>query len=64
MTKEVVLVRWPTEAERREFDSRWAAVRFVMEDLEKSRRHKVRMIAEGREFGFVDMVRMYAGRKT
>ena len=42
------------------FDTRTAAVKFVMEELEKSRRHNVRMIVEGVEFSFVDIVRMYA----
>ena len=70
MTKEVV-VEWftnksigarqvgPTQ-EPRKFESRAAAVKFVMEELEKSRRHNVRMIVEGVEFSFVDIVRMYA----
>jgi hypothetical protein len=34
-----------------------------MEELEKSRRHNVRMIVEGVEFRFVDIVRMYARRR-
>ena len=46
--------------EPRNFESRAAAVKFVMEELEKSRRHNVRMIVEGVEFSFVDIVRMYA----
>ena len=70
MTKEVV-VEWftnksigarqvgPTQQPRK-FESRAAAVKFVMEELEKSRRHNVRMIVEGVEFSFVDIVRMYA----
>jgi len=63
MANEVV-VQWSmNESERREFDSRRAAVRFVMEELESGRRHNVRMIAEGTEFNIVDIVRMYAGRK-
>ena len=74
MTKEVV-VEWFTNKsnggmqvgprqEPRKFKSRTAAVRFVMEELEKSSRHSVRMIAEGAEFGIIDIVRMYAGRKA
>ncbi len=70
MTKEVV-VQWLTSEsvgarqirprrEPRKFNSRAAAVKFVMEELEKSRRHNVRMIVEGVEFSFVDIVRMYA----
>ena len=46
--------------EPRKFESRAAAVKFVMEELEKSRRHNVRMMVEGVEFRFVDIVRMYA----
>ena len=49
--------------EPRKFDTRTAAVRFVMEELEKSRRHNVRMIVEGAEFNFPDIVRMYAASK-
>ena len=75
MEKEIVLVRWfanesigvrqiRSRQGRREFGSRGAAVRFVMEELEKSSRHSVRMIAEGAEFGIIDIVRMYAGRKA
>jgi hypothetical protein len=75
MTKQFVLVQWfsndsigggkirPRE-ELRRFDDRRAAVRFVMEDLEKTKRRNVRMIVEGTEFRFVDIVRMYAGRKA
>ena len=64
MANEVV-VQWSTnESERREFGSRGEAVRFVMEELESGRRHNARMIAEGTEFNIVDIVRMYAGRKT
>jgi hypothetical protein len=64
MTNEVVLVQWSTkEPEQREFGSRGEAVRFVMEELEKTKRHNVRMIAEGAQFSFVDVARMYAGRK-
>jgi hypothetical protein len=74
MTREVV-VEWFTNKsigagqvrprqEPRKFDTRTAAIKFVMEELEKSRRHNVRMIVEGVEFSFVDIVRMYAGRKT
>ena len=74
MDKEVVLVDWFTNEsigvrrlrprqEPRKFDSRTAAVRFVTEELEKSGRHNVRMIVEGVEFSFVDIVRMYAARK-
>ena len=70
MKKEVV-VEWFTNKsigagqvrprqEPRKFESRAAAVKFVMEELEKSRRHNVRMIVEGVEFSFVDIVRMYA----
>ena len=70
MTKEVV-VEWFTNKsnggmqvgprqEPRKFESRAAAVKFVMEELEKSRRHNVRMIVEGVQFSFVDIVRMYA----
>ena len=64
MTNEVVLVQWSTkEPEQREFGSRREAVRFVMEELEKTKRHNVRMIVEGAQFSFVDVARMYAGRK-
>ena len=49
--------------EPRKFESRAAAVKFVMEELEKSRRHNVRMIVEGVEFSFVDIVRMHARRR-
>ena len=49
--------------EPRKFESRAAAVKFVMEELEKSARHNVRMIVEGAEFSLVDIVRMYAARK-
>jgi hypothetical protein len=70
MTKEVV-VEWFTNKsidarqvgprqEPRKFESRAAAVKFVMEELENSRRHNVRMIVEGVQFSFVDIVRMYA----
>jgi hypothetical protein len=70
MKKEVV-VEWFTNKsigvrqirprqEPRKFESRAAAVKFVMEELEKSRRHNVRMIVEGVEFSFVDIVRMHA----
>ena len=63
MTNEVVLVQWTTkEPGQREFKSRGEAIRFVMEELESSARHSVRMIADGTVFGFVDIVRMYAGR--
>ena len=73
MANEVV-VQWSTKEsigarqicprqERRKFDSRTAAVRFVMEELEKSKRHDVRMIVEGAEFSFLDIVRMYAASK-
>jgi hypothetical protein len=56
MTNEVVLVRWFTkELGQREFDDRRAAVRFVMEELEKIKRRNVRMIVEGAEFRFVDI---------
>ena len=72
MTKEVV-VEWFTNKsigageigprqEPRKFESRAAAVKFVMEELEKSRRHNVQMIVEGVEFSFVKIVRMYAAR--
>ena len=61
MTNEVVLVQWSTkEPEQRKFGSRGEAVRFVMEELEKTKRHNVRMIVEGVEFGFLDIVRMCA----
>ena len=64
MTNEVVLVQWSTkEPEQRKFGSRGEAVRFVMEELEKTKRHNVRMIVEGAQFSFVDVARMYAGRK-
>ena len=74
MDKKVVLVDWLTNEsigvrrirprqEPRKFDSRTAAVRFVMEELEKSRRHNVRMIVEGAEFSFLDIERMYAACK-
>jgi hypothetical protein len=74
MTKEVV-VEWFTNKsigagqvrprqEPRKFESRTAAVKFVMEGLEKSKRHNVRMIVDGVEFSFVDIVRMYTGRKA
>jgi hypothetical protein len=68
MAKEVV-VEWFTNKsigatgrrqEPRKFGSRAAAAKFVMEELEKSRRHNVRMIVEGVEFRFVDIVRMHA----
>ena len=70
MAKEVV-VEWFTNKsigarqvesrqEPRKFESRAAAAKFVMEELEKSRRHNVRMMVEGVEFRFVDIVRMYA----
>ena len=73
MAKEVV-VEWFTKKsigarqvgprqEPRKFESRAAAVKFVMEELEKSRRHNVRMIVEGVEFSFVDIVRMHARRR-
>ena len=73
MANEVV-VQWSTKdsigarqisprQESRKFDSRTAAVGFVMEELEKSRRHNVRMIVEGAEFSFLDIVRMYAACK-
>jgi len=66
-----VVVQWSTKEsigagqvrprqEPRNFESRVAAVKFVMEELEKNRRHNVRMIVEGVEFSFVDIVRMYA----
>jgi hypothetical protein len=74
MTKEVV-VEWFTNKsigggqvrprqEPRKFESHAEAVKFVMEGLEKSRRHNVRMIVDGVEFSFVDIARMYAGRKA
>ena len=70
MTNKVV-VQWSTKEsigagqvrprqEPRKFESRAAAVKFVMEELEKSRRHNIRMIVEGVEFSFVDIVRMHA----
>jgi hypothetical protein len=64
MTKEVVSVRWSStkESGQRELGSRGEAVAFVMEELESSRRHNFRLIAEGTEFGIVDIVRMYARR--
>ena len=73
MANEVV-VQWSTKdsigarqisprQESRKFDSRTAAVRFVMEELEKSKRHDVRMMVEGAEFSFLDIVRMYAASK-
>jgi len=73
MANEVV-VQWSTKEsigarqisprqEPRKFDSRTAAVRFVMEELEKTKRHNVRMIVEGAEFSFLDIVRMYAACK-
>ena len=73
MANEVV-VQWSTKEsigarqirsrqEPRKFDTRTAAVRFVMEELEKNRRHNVRMIVEGAEFSFLDIVRMYAASK-
>ena len=71
MAKEFVLVQRFTDVgqirlrqELRRFNSREAAVRFVMEELESGRRHNARMIAEGTEFNIVDIVRMYAGRKA
>ena len=51
-----------TRQELPKFNSREAAVRFVMEELEKHR--NARVIVEGAEFGFVDIVQMYAGRKA
>ena len=73
MTNKVV-VQWSTKEsigagqigqrpEPRIFDSPAAAVMFVMEELEKSARHNVRMIVEGVEFSFVEIVRMYAARR-
>jgi hypothetical protein len=62
MAKEVVVQIGP-RPEPRKFDNPAAAVMFVMEELEKSRRHNVRMIFEGAEFRFVDIVRMYAALK-
>jgi len=73
MTNEVV-VAWFTNKpigagqigqrpEPRIFDSPAAAVMFVIEELEKSARHNVRMIVEGVEFSFVEIVRMYAARR-
>ena len=63
MGREVVLVQWSTkEPGQREFKSRGEAIRFVMEELENSRRHNVQMVADGTVFGIVDIVRMYAGR--
>ena len=65
------MVQWFTDVgqirprqELRRFNSRETAVRFVMEELEKTSRRKARMIVEGAEFGFVDIVQMYAGRKA
>jgi hypothetical protein len=66
-----VVVQWSTKEsigagqirprqEPCKFESRAAAVKYVMEELEKSKRHNVRMIVEGIEFSFVDIVRMYA----
>ena len=62
------MVQWFTDVgqirprqELRRFNSREPAVRFVMEELEKTSRRKARMIVEGAEFGFVDIVQMYAG---
>ena len=49
--------------EPRIFDSPAAAVMFVIEELEKSARHNVRMRVEGVEFSFVEIVRMYAARR-
>jgi len=63
MGREVVLVQWSTkEPGQREFKSRGEAIRFVMEELENSRRHNAQMVADGTVFGIVDIVRMYAGR--
>ena len=53
-----------TRQELRKFDNREAAVRFVMEELEKTKRRNARMIVERAQFGYVDIVRMYAGRKA
>ena len=71
MAKEFVLVQWFTDVgqirprqELRRSNSREEAVRFVMEELKKTNRRKARMIVEGAEFGFVDIVQMYAGRKA
>ena len=71
MAKEFVLVQWFTDVgqirprqELRRFNGREAAVRFVMEELEKTKRRAARMIFEGAQFGYVDIVRMYAGRKA
>ena len=50
--------------ELRKFDSRTTGVRFVMEELEKTKRRTARMIVEGAQFGYVDIVRMCAGRKV
>jgi hypothetical protein len=66
-----VLVQWFTNdsigggeirprQELRKFNSRTAAVRVV---FEKTKRRNARMIVEGAQFGYVDIVRMYAGRK-
>ena len=35
-----------------------------MEELEKTKRRNARMIVERAQFGYVDIVRMYAGRKA
>jgi len=62
MGREVVLVQWSTkEPGQREFKSRGEAIRFVMEELENSRRHNVQMVADGTVFGIVDIVRVYTG---
>ena len=64
-----MVVQWFTDVgqikprqELRRFNGREATVRFVMEELEKTKR--ARMIVEGTQFGYVDIVRMYAGRKA
>ena len=71
MAKEFVLVQWFANdsigggrQELRKFNSREAAVRFVMEELDKTKRRNARMIVEGAQFGYVDIVRMYAGPRA
>ena len=70
MAKEFVLVQWFTDVgqirprqELRRFNSREAAITFVMEELEKTKRCNAPMIFEGAQFGYVDIARMYTARK-
>ena len=75
MAKEFVLVQWFSNdsigcgeirprQELRKFNSRTAVVRVVMEELEKAKRRNARMIVEGAQFSYVDIVRMYTARNV